>query len=359
VALGSRGGTSAVAAHVVYRVESSGVTVAGGDVYPRTVTQDLAPLLQILRHVFSSGGGVAIIVSPQFGRGRPTFAAQRVYDAARRAPDFLRHELVVRLRRIIEHPAEEILQLALGEAMQILTRLLPDLAPPLAIYHLLREAGWLGDVVNMAGYARTEDEVGIAAQAMARHAAEAVVARVEALGVAALRTGISRAVSGGGTGGPGGPGGSGGPGGGGRRNVYPDFERVPPGLQSTAQQQAGRLQQQLGIPVPPDRVLMAPWIGRIGSTGSTSLGWLRNAGRFWNAFRQAFPQDAAALGGGTRVTPAFARRMGWVDSNGNPMFVGQTLIHHHIDNGPLVFPVPSSLHRGSTGTIHGTVDLNP
>jgi hypothetical protein len=194
---------------------------------------------------------------------------------------------------------------------------------------------------------------------MARHAAEAVVARVEALGVAALRTGISRAVSGGGTGGPGGPGGSGGPGGGGRRNVYPDFERVPPGLQSTAQQQAGRLQQQLGIPVPPDRVLMAPWIGRIGSTGSTSLGWLRNAGRFWNAFRQAFPQDAAALGGGTRVTPAFARRMGWVDSNGNPMFVGQTLIHHHIDNGPLVFPVPSSLHRGSTGTIHGTVDLNP
>ncbi len=137
------------------------------------------------------------------------------------------------------------------------------------------------------------------------------------------------------------------------RNMYPDFEAVPQGLLYVAQQQIQSLEQQVGIPIPRDRVVSASWVGRIRdrageltSTG-TSQGWLRNESRFWSAFRKNFPDDYRLLGPNRTVTPEIAQRYKWPDS-----LVGDKLIHHHIENGPFVVAIPESLHQQLSRHIH-------
>jgi HNH/Endo VII superfamily nuclease toxin with a HHH motif len=138
------------------------------------------------------------------------------------------------------------------------------------------------------------------------------------------------------------------------RNTYPDFEPVPSGLLGTAHQQLHRLEQQLGgIPMPRDRVLCAPWVGRVYSrrgepnSYGTSQGWLRNEARFWAAFRHYFPLDYGLMDSGHRLSSSLAQHYGWRGE-----LVGDKLIHHHLENGPLVVALPGSLHQSLHGVIH-------
>ena len=139
-----------------------------------------------------------------------------------------------------------------------------------------------------------------------------------------------------------------------RRNAYPDFEAVPAGLQQTVTSQAQTLSQQLGgLNIPADRILSAPWVGRIRNargeirSTSTSMGYLRSESRFWAEFQRRWPQDYALLGPGRRVTAAFAQRYSW-----GPETIGQKLVHHHIENASFTVAIPESLHHSLSGTIH-------
>ncbi len=139
------------------------------------------------------------------------------------------------------------------------------------------------------------------------------------------------------------------------RNVYPDFEAVPANLQPDATAQAQRLAGQLGLPVPANRVLSAPWIGRIRNragellSSATSQGWLRSESRFWSEFARRFPEDYALIGPGRTVTAELAQRYGWP-----PSVVGDRLVHHHMENGSFVVAIPESLHQRLSGNIHAT-----
>jgi hypothetical protein len=121
---------------------------------------------------------------------------------------------------------------------------------------------------------------------------------------------------------------------------------------------AKALEKQLGIKVPPDRVLDAPWVGRVYRKGapdpslSTSAGWLRNSGKFWKAFKERWPEDYKLLGRGHRVTKAFAERYGWPKST-----IGQKLVHHHIGNSSHVVAIPEHLHVKLSGAIHAKVEV--
>ncbi len=143
-----------------------------------------------------------------------------------------------------------------------------------------------------------------------------------------------------------------------RRNSYPNFEKVRPDNQPTAQAQTDKLSGQLKEPIPANRVLVAPWVGRMRNaqgdmmSSGTSEGWLRSESRFWSEFKRQFPSDFALIGPNRTVTPQLAQRWGWSNRT-----VGQKLIHHHIDNGNLVVAVPEGLHQGSSGNIHATVKV--
>jgi HNH/endonuclease VII toxin of polymorphic toxin system len=138
-----------------------------------------------------------------------------------------------------------------------------------------------------------------------------------------------------------------------RKNVYPDFTSLPKSDMPIAAARARTLEKQLGINVPRDRILDAPWVGRIYRKGmpdpslSTSAGWLRNSGKFWKAFKERWPEDYALLGRNHRVTKAFAERYGWPKTT-----IGQKLVHHHIGNSSHVVAIPEDLHLKLSGAIH-------
>jgi hypothetical protein len=130
-----------------------------------------------------------------------------------------------------------------------------------------------------------------------------------------------------------------------QRNVYPEFSDVPSGMASVVAEETQRLSQQIGIAIRADRVLDAPWIGRIHtasgqkSSVATSEGWLRSERKFWKAFAERWPEDYGLLGPRHTITPEFAERFGWPES-----VVGQSLVHHHVGNSSHVVAVPKDLH---------------
>jgi hypothetical protein len=131
-----------------------------------------------------------------------------------------------------------------------------------------------------------------------------------------------------------------------RRNTYPDFESLPPAGQARAQAHLDELYFQTGVRVPLNRVMVAPWLGRLTKAGkklrtATSEGWMRNPYRYWKKFEKDFGADFALLGPGRTVSPALAKKWGWSQKT-----VGQKLEHHHIKNGDLVVPFPADLHGG-------------
>lgn len=142
------------------------------------------------------------------------------------------------------------------------------------------------------------------------------------------------------------------------RNKYPDFTPVPAGELAEVTRRTEALAHQLGIVIRPDRVLSAPWVGRIytetGETrsSSTSEGWLRNESRFWSAFRRVWDKDYKLLKPGHVVSKPFAKTFGWSDN-----LIGEKLVHHHIENGPYCVPIPESLHKRLYGKIHAEVEI--
>jgi hypothetical protein len=129
-----------------------------------------------------------------------------------------------------------------------------------------------------------------------------------------------------------------------RKTQFEPFRKLQPSDEPVAAAAAKRLEIQSGIKIPPDRVLEAPWAGRIRRGGkatsqTTSEGWTRNESRFWTAFDAAFPADAALMTPNRTVTPALAEKYGWP-----PDVVGAKLIHHHIDDGPYTVAIPVSRH---------------
>jgi hypothetical protein len=102
-------------------------------------------------------------------------------------------------------------------------------------------------------------------------------------------------------------------------------------------------------------VVESPWIGRIrGKSGrprstATSEGWLRDESKFWQQFAEDYPEDYRLIGEGHTVTQELSQKWGWKGK-----FVGEKLIHHHVENGAYAVPVPKSLHAGEAGAaIHG------
>jgi hypothetical protein len=93
-------------------------------------------------------------------------------------------------------------------------------------------------------------------------------------------------------------------------------------------------------------ILEAPWVGRVPGH-STSEGWLRAEANYWHVLNALIPELRGLLGADRVVTEAFAQAMRWPAET-----IGQKLHHHHIDNGPIVAPVPAGFHDRR---IHGKI----
>jgi len=167
--------------YVLIRLDGS-ASVAFGDLLPATVTQDLIPLLKKARATLDDGGGIGIIVSSSISQGRAGFNLRNLAPAVHRAVRHLNYAIQAEARRILDNPLQEATQqLAMGIAMEALTGILGELATRgIAVLQAGELGFWLGETASLAAWARNDDELDIAAQAIARKLAEFVVGRAVA-----------------------------------------------------------------------------------------------------------------------------------------------------------------------------------
>jgi hypothetical protein len=132
----------------------------------------------------------------------------------------------------------------------------------------------------------------------------------------------------------------------GRHAKLPGFEPLRTADRAIAKSQIAELNAALGISIPPDRALVAPWFG--STDASTSEGWRRDGRGFLRDYLKHFPEDAGLLDKERVVTPKLAAAWGMEG------YVGDRLVHHHLNNGPLVVLLPESLHERENARIHRT-----
>lgn len=136
----------------------------------------------------------------------------------------------------------------------------------------------------------------------------------------------------------------------GRHQHLPPFEPLRAAELEIARDQIAALNSALGISIPPDRALAAPWTGMHGTAThrrNTSEGWRRDGHGFLRDYLDTFGEDRALLDGGLVVTAALAAAWGL-----DAALIGDRLVHHHLNNGPLVVLLPETLHRRESAKIH-------
>lgn len=94
---------------------------------------------------------------------------------------------------------------------------------------------------------------------------------------------------------------------------------------------------------------------------TTANGGIRNNQQFWEAWMQQRPETISRSNAFLIREKGLSPRVDqtWINSFPEQApYARETLIHHHVDQGPYAIPVPSSTHVGSGGPFHG-FPLNP
>ncbi|QNK76022.1 hypothetical protein H7F36_18150 [Variovorax sp. PAMC28562] len=91
-----------------------------------------------------------------------------------------------------------------------------------------------------------------------------------------------------------------------------------------------------------------------GTSTSGAGGGLRNSSQFWKAWTDQIPQSLSP-GNAMRAADGLAPKIDstWVSTFPEHMsFMGDALIHHHVDFGAYASPVPAATHTSSSGIWH-------
>lgn len=87
------------------------------------------------------------------------------------------------------------------------------------------------------------------------------------------------------------------------------------------------------------------------SGATTANGGIRNSRAFWNEWQETYPgtlsetnQDLIASGRSPVVDEQWTQTFPETSVN-----EGETLVHHHLDCGPVAVPLPASVHGGTPG----------
>jgi hypothetical protein len=181
---------------IVLRLDGGPARVDEIEFSGQSFLQDWVPLLNQGRSSLNQHRGIGIIVSqsvPAAGEQfQPEGDLDRVVQAARLAPSYMQWAMLNEMADIADNPGDAVL----GELTSLGIEKLGQMLPPVALgamgIEVLRFAAWLGRTASIATFGN-EDEIDIAAQAIARRVAEWVIDQVIDAGV-----GLSgRAVSGG------------------------------------------------------------------------------------------------------------------------------------------------------------------
>ena len=167
-----------------------GPQISAGDVFPARVLTSLLPLLDRGRAALGAGNGIGLIISHRTTEPSPSFSSDRLVQAVDAGIREFPWALRVRFAEMAEHPGEEIFNVALGLGIGALAEAIPGVGEVLLAYQAAKLAAWMGTAAEVAGRARSADEIEIAGQAVAKKVADWAVAEVETrIASGALRAG--------------------------------------------------------------------------------------------------------------------------------------------------------------------------
>jgi hypothetical protein len=168
----------------------SGPQISAGDIFPARVLTSLIPLLERGRAAIGAGNGIGLIISHRTTERSPSFSSDRLVQAVDAGIREFPWALRVRFAEMAEHPVEEVFNVALGLGIGALAEAIPGVGEVLLAYQAMRLAQWMGTAADVAGRARSADEIEIAGQAIAKKVADWAVAEVETrIASGALRAG--------------------------------------------------------------------------------------------------------------------------------------------------------------------------
>jgi hypothetical protein len=122
--------------------------------------------------------GIAIIVSSTATTDPPTGAdldMTRVGRALRGAAQHLRWAFSAELARLGQNWVDELIETALEQGLELLGRSLPGINAGVLLNDALSFTAWAGEIGSIAGYARTQDELDLASQLIARKLANFII----------------------------------------------------------------------------------------------------------------------------------------------------------------------------------------
>lgn len=160
--------------------------------FPRVLTA-LIPVEELRQSARANQAGIGLIVAKNFGKKRLSvsdLSFGKLSDAVGRAPGHLEWAVRAEAARILDDPAGEVVNQLIGVGGSYLARLLPPVGAALFMYQALKLAQWLGEVGNIAVYAQTDDEIDIAAQAIARKVASFVISEAITRGLRVTGKGL-------------------------------------------------------------------------------------------------------------------------------------------------------------------------
>jgi hypothetical protein len=198
---GKKDVTGAMSANVLLKVDAGTPKVAAGDIYVRSVLHDLFPLLEVGRSALESQAGIAFIVSPTLTlektKEHPKLNTKNLWLAIKGATKYMEWAIESELIFKKEHLAQEAVQAVAGMAVGALADLVPEVGAAMELYQAMRTIEWIGNTANVAIYARSNDEIEIASQSIARKMAEWIIGQVISgaikLGAKAVGKGIAGA----------------------------------------------------------------------------------------------------------------------------------------------------------------------
>lgn len=182
--------------HRLFRIDG-GVRQVAGDIVPRSAMGEIA-MIERARNAMQLHHGIGVIVSPHAATARRQHGwdGARLWRALRRVPGRIPWAVRAGIASLLDNPAQALIGQLQNQAMARAAQWIGRAAGPVGVVALMHTGWELGETLAIASGAHaTDDEIDIAAQAVARQVVSMVAGELVDRGLAragrALRARVS------------------------------------------------------------------------------------------------------------------------------------------------------------------------
>jgi hypothetical protein len=181
---------------VTLRIDGGNPRIDGGDIFPSQTNEGLLRVLPIAQETIRSGAGIGIIISSHIHE-KPELNRRNVRRALVGVFDHLGDELGAQIEAIVENPLPTLFGIARGEAEAELKKRIAGFGAISALkqaFDALLDVAWFATVASVAAHARSDDEIDIVSQLLARRLAAFIIGDLIRRGHARAKAAVKKII---------------------------------------------------------------------------------------------------------------------------------------------------------------------